>query len=130
MQSGALACKMYGWWRTLNPRSSTYDLKDNTEDQVYTPGSETTAATQAINAVGGIGFDREDDIIFKAHHWQGSYGEGRTGPPPDYSSMTGWMWQRGADYWADNGKGYTYMVHYYYDNSDSTNDKMAHFFYY
>lgn len=129
LESGALACKMYGWYYVYYPHSSSYDVKDSTVDQVYNPSKENTNTTQAINNVGGIGIDAANGSLFICHYWAGSNGPGRIGPsscPTD-----GWMWQNGTNYWWNNGQhGYTYCGHYYYDNSDSTNNQLAHFFYY
>lgn len=96
LRSGALACKMYGWYRVYHPRSNSYDVGDDIYDQVYRPGSENTKTTQAINDVGGIGVDRADGLLFMTHYWAGNYGPGRYGPPS--CPTDGWMWQKGTLY--------------------------------
>jgi len=126
LKAGALACKMYGWFHVYHPKwnySPYYaDVKDNTDDQVYVAGSRYPNTTQAINSVGGIGICRNDGNIFETHHFNGSYGAG------GYHS--GYMWQWGTKYWADNGKNYDYMVHYYYDYSPSSGGQSVTYFYY
>lgn len=131
LRSGALACKMYGWYYVYHPHSSSYDVRDDNYDQVYSPGSENIDpdTTTAINDVGGIGVDRADGVLFITHYWAGYYGPGRYGPPS--CPTDGWMWQNGTKYWYEHGSnGYTYCVHYYYDNSNTTAGQLAHFFYY
>jgi len=130
LQSGALAVKMYGWYHVYHPKWPSYNaaVKDNIPSSNYFPDqtfevvSEQDRTTQAINAVGGIGVDRADGLLFETQHWQGYEREG--------GQYGGTMWQLGTKYWAEQGKGYTYMVHYYYDYSPNTGDLLAHFFYY
>jgi hypothetical protein len=126
VQAGAIACKMYGWYHVYHPKwnfSPYYaDVQDNTNDQVYKYNSATNFYTQKINSVGGIGVDilsNSTYILFETHHIRGSYASG--------GQYGGYMWQLGTSYWADQGKGYTFMCHYYWDKSSS---KPIHFFYY
>lgn len=131
LETGAMACKMYGWYYVYYPHSSSYDVKDDTNDQVYSPNSENANTTQAINNVGGTGFERMDDSLFVCHHWAGYYDEGRSGPsscPTD-----GWVWQQGTRYWDDESGGWSSfwdLMLYYYDNSDSSGHQSTKFFSY
>lgn len=45
----AVAARTYGSWRTVNPRSSSYDAVDTTGDQVY--GGYSAQTTNGVNAV-------------------------------------------------------------------------------
>lgn len=126
VRAGALAVKMYGWYHVYHPKwnfSPYYaDVQDNTNDQVYIVNSRHPSTTQAINDVGGIGVDRADGKLFETQYVQGSESAG--------GYHGGKMWQLGTKYWAGQGKGYTFMVHYYYDYSPNTANQLAHFFYY
>jgi len=125
LQAGAMAVKMYGWYHVYYAKypGQGYDVKDNTADQSFEVNSEdSTRCTPAINAVGGIGVDIQSGssyVLFEVHHIAGSEGPG--------GQYSGYMWQNGTKYWAQQGKGYTYMCHYYWDKS--ANEPM-HFFYY
>lgn len=126
VQAGAIAVKMYGWYHVYHPKwnfSPYYaDVQDNTNDQVYKYNSETTNFKKAVNDVGGIGVDILSGlsyVLFEVH-----YVAGYEGPGGQYS---GTMWQYGTLYWAKQGKGYTYMCHYYWDRSAT---QPIHFFYY
>ena len=73
LQSGALAVKMYGWWRVLNPRNNLlgYDIEDNTSDQVYKQGSNVSSSNTAVDLVTTIGFSQTDGTLFKVQYWNG-----------------------------------------------------------
>ena len=73
LQSGALAVKMYGWWRVLNPRNNLlgYDIEDNTLDQVYKQGSNVSSSNTAVDLVTTIGFSQTDGTLFKVQYWNG-----------------------------------------------------------
>jgi hypothetical protein len=126
VRAGALAVKMYGWYHVYHPKwnfSPYYaDVQDNTNDQKYIVNSRHSSTTQAISDVGGIGVDRADGNLFETQHIQGSENDG--------GYHGGKMWHFGTKYWAGKGKGYTFMVHYYYDYSTNTANQLAHFFYY
>lgn len=129
VKAGALAAKMYGWYHVYHPKwnySPYYaDVKDGDTDQVYVVNSRHTNTTKAINDVGGIGLDRPSGssyILFETQYIDGSYAAG--------GQNGGKMWQNGTKYWADQGDGYTFMCHYYYDYSTNTGGQLAHFFYY
>ncbi|AGL03319.1 SpoIID/LytB domain-containing protein [Desulfoscipio gibsoniae] len=66
LQAGALAVKMYGWYRVYVPKypGKGYDVRDDDSDQTFKVNSEVTSCTAAINAVGGIGVDRKDGNLF------------------------------------------------------------------
>lgn len=125
LKAGAEASKMYGWYHVYHPKWPQYnaDVQDNTNDQVFSAGSETTSTTDAINAMGGIGLETATThTVFEAHYQAGSY---------DSSGQnSGWVSQWGTKYWADKSKNYDYMLHYYYDNSPTTNNELMGYFSY
>lgn len=57
LRAGATTVRTFGWWRTDHPRSSRYDLYDDTYDQVYRPGSSgysgASSCTSAVRATEG-----------------------------------------------------------------------------
>jgi len=120
LQSGAMAVKMYGWYFTLHPHSSSYDVKDDTTDQKYVPGdiSQFGNCTAAVDATNGTLITNSDAVIFITHYWAGYYAAGRYGPPS--CPTDGWLWQNGSDYWANNGAtAWLWIVNYAYNNSDT-----------
>ncbi|MBE0449013.1 MAG: hypothetical protein IBX64_13145 [Actinobacteria bacterium] len=124
LQAGAIAVKMYGWYRVYHPKwpSLNADVQDNTKDQTFIVTSEKSRTTSAINAVGGIGVDIKSGssyVLFEVHYKDGYYSDG--------GRYGGWMWQHGTRYWADKEKGYTFMCHWYWDKSGT---EPIHFFYY
>jgi len=127
LRAGALASKMYGWYRVYYAKypGKGYDVKDDAHDQVYKPGSDYWKANNAVDDVNGIGVDRADGMLFETQYCAGDYG-------PDKPSgwLAGRMSQWGTKYWADQGKDYSFMVHYYWDNSPQAGGQLAHFFNY
>lgn len=84
LKTGAMACKMYGWYHHYHPKWSSLnaDVKDTTADQVYKPNTENVNTTAAINAVNGIGIHNSAGKIFETQYLagtQGSAGAGNTG---------------------------------------------------
>ncbi len=124
LKAGAIAVKMYGWYYTYYPKWPQYgaDVQDNTNDQVFLTKSEYWKTTEAINDMGGIGLELQDGRLFITHYVAGYYAAGN-----EYS---GWMWQNGTHYWANQGKDHSYMLHYYYDYSQQPGYEKVEYFYY
>ncbi|MDH7486500.1 MAG: hypothetical protein QHJ81_09535 [Anaerolineae bacterium] len=124
LYAGALACKMYGWYRVTYAKypGQGYDVRDDGWDQVYRPASEHPWTNQAVEYVQGLGIERADGRLFETQHWAGTYG-------PE-GEASGKMSQWGTKYWADQGETYEFMVHYYYDASPNTGGQPAAFFAY
>ena len=123
LYAGALACKMYGWYHVLYPRSTYYDVRDDIYDQVYAPGSEYYRTNQAVDDMDGIGVERDDGALFETQYLAGTYGPDK--PSGEYE---GRMSQWGTKYWADQGKDYAFMVHYYWDNSPQAGYQIVNIF--
>lgn len=122
--AGAIAVKMYGWYYAYYPKWSQYgaSVKDNTQDQVFLVNSEQSSTTSAINFWGSTGIDTWNRTLFVTHYLQGQSGPG--------NQASGYMWQLGSSYWANQGKDWGYILEYYYDYSPATNyDKFRIFQY-
>ena len=93
LQTGALAVKMYGWYRTIYPHQPAlgFDVYDSPRyDQWYMAGSAQAVTNSAVDAVSGVGFAQSDGSIFMPQYWNGVsqvYGTGGVGlrvrPTPD-----------------------------------------------
>lgn len=69
LRAGAMACKMFAWYRVqVKPRSTTFDIYDDTSDQVYNPAKVYSTTTQAINDVGGVGLINSSGNLFLAQY--------------------------------------------------------------
>jgi peptidoglycan hydrolase-like amidase len=115
---------MYGWYHVLHPKwpGLNADVKDTTADQVYKYGTATTATTNAVNNVNGVGLQNSSGNIFEAQYLAGNSGSAGT-------QHSGKMSQYGTKYLAQNGKNYLYMCHYYYDYSDKSSGTIVTFSY-
>lgn len=130
-KAGAMCVKMYGWFHVYHPKgpNNAYDLKDNTEGQVYVPGSELTYMTTAINDIEGVGVLTSICTLFETSYLAGTVGQKGTGG-------TGIVLQNGTVYMAKQKTNNKYldMLHYYYDNGTdqwhNTNIGIMKTFYY
>jgi len=128
VRSGALCVKMYGWYHVYHPKwqfSPYYsDVKDNTDDQEYQVNSRHQYTTDAMGDVAGIGFNKPDGTLFENWYRQGTY---------DSSwQHSNYLSAYGSKYWADQGKDFYWICHYYYDYSASGvgSQNQLHFFSY
>ena len=124
LKTGAMACKMYGWYHHYHPKRNSLnaDVKDTTADQVYKPNTETAATTAAINAVNGIGIQNSAGKIFETQYVAGTSGTAGSG-------NTGKISQYGSKYLAENGWTYMSICAYYYNVSDKSNQRISQFTY-
>jgi hypothetical protein len=126
LKAGAQACKFVGWYRVYHAKypNYDYDVKDTTADQVYTPNTENSDTTAAINAVGGIGIKNSEGTLFYPAYAAGSSGSNGT-------QYGGQMSQWGSQRLAGPSYNYTCMdiLHYYYDYSDKSEDEIETFSY-
>ncbi|MBN1510139.1 MAG: DUF4347 domain-containing protein [Sedimentisphaerales bacterium] len=115
-KAGAIAVKMYGWWRIQNPVSSSMDVYSDDHDQVYVAGSgQESRALQytdpAIAAVRTVGMERVDGQLFKAMYWNGACNVASGGanlrPAPTTNNDPITFLDGGTDvYVIDNGEHY------------------------
>ncbi|MFV9566825.1 hypothetical protein [Thermoanaerobacter mathranii] len=114
VRAGALVVKMYGWYHAYHPKRMYFpyysDVLDNDYDQQYEYGSHLS------------GFS-DTHRLFETQYRAGTY-------DGENYAHSGYVSQWGTKHWADQGKGYTFMIHYYYDGSFATYYENAHFFYY
>jgi len=73
LQAGALAVKMYGWYRVYIPKypAQGFDVRDDSWDQVYKPDSASDSTTRAVDDVQGIGIACQDGRLFETQYWNG-----------------------------------------------------------
>lgn len=98
-----MAVKMYAWYFSLHPHSSSFDVRDDISDQVYKSGdiSAYPTCTAAVDAVNGELITDENYHIFETQYWAGYNSPGRYGPPQ--VPTDGWLWQNGSVYYANQG---------------------------
>lgn len=111
LKAGAMAVKTYAWyWISKGGKwpSLGADVKDTTADQVYNPNYSYPATDAAVDATWNYKMTRGGSL-FESHYLAGSYGPGYE------QGYEGWMTQWGTKYWADQGKDWQWILHYYYD---------------
>jgi hypothetical protein len=80
MRAGALAVKEFGWWRhDISPRSNTnppyYDIKDNTDDQMYIADNDNTIGDNAVDYIWYKEMLTHTGNLFKPQYRQGTLGD-------------------------------------------------------
>ena len=115
LRSGAMAVKLYGWYRVDEPQKWSLigaDVVDFTCDQMYKNNSNTNDGNQAVDytwdyyaVYNGTGTEN----ILNAAYIAGQVANKSKG---DGTYMTQW----GTQYWALTGKVWEWMFDYYYDN--------------
>lgn len=111
LKAGAMGVKTYAWyWISQGGKwpSLGADVKDTTADQVYDPNYSYYATDQAVDDTWSYRMTR-NGMLFQSHYCAGTY------DPGYYPGYEGWMTQWGTKYWADQGKDWQWMLHYYYD---------------
>lgn len=113
LDAGAMATKNFGWYWALKSQRDTpwgecYDVRDNTDSQVYRPGSAKSSTNAAVNRTWDKRMVRNGSI-FQSHYCSrrdvcGAWVEGD------------WMSQYGSRDMANNGKGYRQILNRYYDD--------------
>ncbi len=111
LDAGAMAVKSYGWYWALNstrrtPAGTCYDVRDDTSDQVYRPGSAAAATSAAVDRTWGTRMTRNGRVL-RAH-----YCATATACPGWVPGD--WMSQQGSRAEAAAGKSYRAILHKYY----------------
>ena len=109
LKAGAMAVKTYAWYWTTHQKypGEGYDVRDDTSDQVYKPGSSCTRTSQAV-------YETWNWIITKNNEvFQAQYDSGTPGSPEPLNP--GRMSQWGTQYWAEKAKDWQWILHQYYD---------------
>ncbi|GAA2738288.1 SpoIID/LytB domain-containing protein [Actinocorallia aurantiaca] len=111
LKAGAMAVKNFGWYWALTSTRKTswgacYDVKDNTDSQVYKPGTATTATSAAVDATWNTRMTRDGKIL-EAHYCSTTTACG--------AWVSGdWMSQYGSRDKADQGQSHTTILKAYY----------------
>ncbi len=111
LRAGAIAVKNFGWYWALRSASKTpsgqcYDVSDNTNSQVYRPGSATAATNAAVDATWGTRMTRNGSI-FRAQYCSTTTACGHW--------VTGdWMSQTGSRDKAKAGWSSSRILRHYY----------------
>ncbi len=120
LKAGAICVKMFGWYHVYYPKFPQYNaaLTDRASDsQVFTVLTEHPRTTAAINAT-PFGLQTWDTYqIFETGYRAGAY--------DDSGYHSGIAYQNGSRYLADNGYGFYEILHYYYDYSPVTGNRMV-----
>jgi uncharacterized repeat protein (TIGR01451 family) len=109
LKSGAMATKTYAWYWTIHQKypGCDYDVKDTIADQVYRPSTANSRTSQAVEETWNWVVTKNGEIF------QAQYDSGTQGSPDPLNA--GRMSQWGTQYWAESGKDWLWIVHYYYD---------------
>jgi len=111
LRAGAMATKQYAWyqanrggkWPDLNA-----DVIDSQCDQVYNPAVSYASMDKAVDDTWGHSATRDGGVHVSY------YRAGRWGDGIDYGDDI--MYQWGSEYWARQGKSWSWIYHHYYDN--------------
>ncbi|MFC5181801.1 peptidase inhibitor family I36 protein [Actinomadura harenae] len=113
LDAGAMAVKSYAWYWALHssrktPSGACYDVRDDTGDQVYKPGSALSSTSAAVQRTWSTRMTRSGGIL-AAHYCSTSTacGDWTTGD---------WMSQYGSRDLANAGHDFRYILSYYYSN--------------
>ncbi len=113
LNAGAMAVKSYAWYWALHSTRKTswgacYDVRDDTGDQVYKPGSAASSTSAAVDRTWGTRMTRSGNIL-QAHYCSTTTACG--------AWVSGnWMSQYGSRDLAAGGSGYQSILRHYYDN--------------
>ncbi len=114
LRSGAMATKSYAWYWALHstrrtPSGSCYDVRDDTGDQVYRPGTAKASTSAAVDATWSHRLTRNGEIL-SAHYCSTTTACG--------AWVSGdWLSQYGSRDKANAGQGYATILRYYYRNA-------------
>ncbi|NHN56276.1 SpoIID/LytB domain-containing protein [Calidifontibacter sp. DB0510] len=111
LKAGAVAVKSFGWYWALHstkrtPGGQCYDVTDDTQSQVYRPGSATASTNAAVDATWGVRMTRSGNIL-QAHYCA-------TSTACSAWVSGNWMSQYGSRDKARSGQGYRTILRSYY----------------
>lgn len=121
-KTGSLASKMYAWYNTVNPKwyfSPYYAcMKDNSSDQNYVYYKYNNLAINyknylntSLSQISNMAIVKNDNTLFDIHYSSDSRG----------AEHNGWMDQDACLSYVQANYSYSYIIHYYYDQSPYTN---------
>lgn len=112
LQAGAIAVKMFAWYKTLNPTvldGWEFDVDNTTNFQMYLEGNRSDATDQAHNAVRNLAYALPDGTIVELN-----YRAGYEGDPNWQYRNANMMAQWGSQYWAEQGFNALEILQWYY----------------
>lgn len=120
---GAYCCKMVGWYRTINPASSSGAYDTTTDQQNYVLGNPAPQTVKTVvNNIKNKGFANSDSRIFFPYHVAGVKGQAGT-------KACGKVSQYGSVYWVQQGKDVQWILNYYYKGSEFSSGNVVIFNY-
>lgn len=112
LQAGAIAVKMFAWYRLLNPTildGWEFDLDNTTNFQTYREGNRFQATDEAHTRTRNLAYALPDGTIVELNYRSGYQG----GPNWEYRNAN-MMSQWGSQYWADQGWNMLRILQWYY----------------
>lgn len=117
LEAGAVSVRSFGWYYDNYPKYPTIGaaVDNTTNSQVFKFGTAQTATNNAISATAGQAMNGP---TYNGSTEQGGFFKAGTYDSGIRDSQT-WAWlnnnyQYGDQYWANQGKSYTWMLTYYY----------------
>ncbi len=112
LRAGAMAAKSYGWYQVNHggkwPGLGA-DVMDSSCDQVYNPAVSYASTDQAVDDTWNYRITRNGSIHI-CYYWAGYPNNGNNAGD---DRMTQW----GSEYWARQGKSWSWILTYYYANT-------------
>lgn len=112
LQAGAIAVKMFAWYKVLNPTRLDgweYDLDNTTNFQTYLEGNRYQATDEAHRRVRNLAYALPDGTIVELNYRAGYQG----GPNWEYRNAN-MLSQWGSQYWATQGWNMLRILQWYY----------------
>jgi hypothetical protein len=123
LKAGAMAVKTYAWYWTNFTKypDQGFDVRDDTADQVYNPDVSYASTDNAVDAVAAWRMTRAS-AIFRSHYCAGVVGDGSKTDTKCGNTTGNWLSQWGSQYWAQQGKDFNWILTYYYDKTELSNN--------
>lgn len=112
LQAGAMAVKMFAWYKVLNPTRLDgweFDLDNTTNFQTYLEGNRFSATDEAHRRVRNLAYALPDGTIVELNYRAGYQGA----PNWEYRNAN-MLSQWGSQYWADEGWNMLRILQWYY----------------
>lgn len=112
LQAGAMAVKMFAWYKILNPTTLDgweFDVDNTTNFQTYREGNRFGNADAAHNAIRNLAYAEPDGTIVELN-----YRAGYENDPNWQYRNANMMAQWGSQYWAKEGKNMLEILQWYY----------------
>lgn len=125
LKAGAMAVKTFAWYEIRHPKySGAYDVRDDTADQVYNPAAEDARTNAAVDIVWNWRMTQNNDV-YQLQYCAGFEGDGNRADNQCGQPVGAYMSQWGSEYWAEQHKSWDWILRYYYDNLNLSNDNPA-----